>query len=256
MRPNAIPQYLELEVNVNDHIEKLKQELFRDDLKKNCNVRIIYMGKVLEDKKTLGDYLNFYEREFLGSTKKDYSTVFFERHKQASAKQNLSELSARPSKTDTNKKNESMPITVHVKITENESFPKNSSVENKNIHTLLGQIAMILLLACLWICRFNYANAFPKFSKICLIIITVFIILLVFHFYIFLFFSVAYTVVLIIFNFCKNKSLSIYKYILKTKDRICFKAIRRKKQIIRSEEEVTAEDEQQPINEDTSISQN
>lgn len=246
MRPNVIPQYLELEVNPNDHIEKLKEELFREDLKKNYNVRIIYMGKVLEDKKSLGEYLNFYEREFLSSSKKDCATNIFEKKKEISTPKNTSELTARHSKADANKKNENMPITVHVKITANESPIKNHALETKNIHTILGQIAMIILLACLWICRFNYANAFPNFSRICLIAITIFILLLVFHFYVVLFLSISYTVILIIFNFFKNKWLRIYEYILKTKDRICFKAIIRKKERERNEE--VEEEQQQPIN--------
>lgn len=247
MRPNAIPQYLEIRVNPNENIQKLKEELFRDDIKKNYNVRIIYMGKVLDDKKCLGEYLNFYEREFLSSTKKDTSTSLFEKRKEVLTQPSASGFLSEHLKNDINKKSEMIPITVHVKITENESPPKNNSIENKNIHTLLGQIAMILLLACLWICRYNYADAFPNFSRICLIIITIFILLLVFHFYVVLFLSAFYTMLVIIFKFFKNKSIHIYRYILKTKERLCFKASILNKHRIRNEEQT---EEEQGLNDE------
>ncbi|CRG96301.1 conserved Plasmodium protein, unknown function [Plasmodium gallinaceum] len=218
LRPRGIPQNLELEINCNEIIKNLKQKLFPEDIKKDLNVRLIYMGKILDDKKKLEDYLNFYQKELLINNKKD--NYFINEKKN----ENQNEINK-----DINNQNisrsykENIPITIHVKITEKSTSAKNANNEGKGINTSLAQISLVAFVLLLWLYRYNYSSIFPLFSTTVLFLFTILIMTIIFHSYLVLFFNIAFKVITTIYQIIKYYFVRIYTYIIQKKEKLCIK---------------------------------
>ncbi|ANQ08372.1 Uncharacterized protein PCOAH_00025850 [Plasmodium coatneyi] len=220
LRPRGIPQNLELEVNCNEVIKNVKEKLFSEDLKKELNVRFIYMGKILDDKKRLEDYLSHYYKDLLFNGKPNSSG-------QESRKDGPGGTSGLS--RDANVKNGgscskdsflNIPITIHVKITEKSTTSRSDHLDGKNIHTTLAQFSLIMFVSLLWMYRYNYAETFPVFSSIVLCIFTVMIFSLLFYTYIILFFQVLFKVVAVTYHLVKQSTVRVLTYVNERKAKL------------------------------------
>ncbi|CRH00122.1 conserved Plasmodium protein, unknown function [Plasmodium relictum] len=218
LRPRGIPQNLELEINCNEVIKNLKHKLFPEDINKDLNVRLIYMGKILDDKKKLEDYLNFYQKEFLINNKKGNSLM----NENKNGIQNEVTKDINNQNISKNYK-ENIPITIHVKITEKSSSAKNENTDGKGMNTSLAQLSLIVFVSLLWLYRYNYSSIFPLFSTTVLFIFTVFIITIIFHSYLILFFKITFKVVSTIYQIIKHYIVRIYTYIIQKKEKFSIK---------------------------------
>ncbi|KYN96586.1 hypothetical protein PRSY57_1123700, partial [Plasmodium reichenowi] len=79
-----------LEINCSDYVRNIKNKLFQEDISKALNVRFIYMGKILDDKKKLEDYLNFYNQDILINNK--ITNILHENKKGYSTKKILNDI--------------------------------------------------------------------------------------------------------------------------------------------------------------------
>ncbi|SCN12772.1 conserved Plasmodium protein, unknown function [Plasmodium malariae] len=113
LRPRGIPQNLELEINCSEIIKNLKHKLFSEDIKKELNVRFIYMGKILDDKKRLDDYINYYQKDLFSNNKSN--TLINDNRNEYQSDKNK-DMSNKNISNDCNEN--IIPITIHVKITE------------------------------------------------------------------------------------------------------------------------------------------
>ncbi|SCO67352.1 conserved Plasmodium protein, unknown function [Plasmodium vivax] len=220
LRPRGIPQNLELEVNCSEVIKNVKEKLFWEDLKKELNVRLIYMGKILDEKKKLEDYLSHYYKDLFLNGKP--SSSGYESRKDGSG-------GAIGMSRDTNGKNVAgcskesflnIPITIHVKITEKSTSSKGDHLDGKNINTTLAQLSLIMFVSLLWMYRYNYAEAFPFFSSIVLCIFTVLIVSLLFYTYIILLFQVLFKVMAVAYHLVKQSALRVLTYINERKAKL------------------------------------
>ncbi|CAD2091678.1 conserved Plasmodium protein, unknown function [Plasmodium vinckei brucechwatti] len=110
LRPKEIPQNLEIDINCNDQIKNIKNKYFEEPIKNDLNVRFIYMGKILEDNRKLEDYINYYHKDLFSNN----SNLINKDNKNASSKS----------------KENSIPIIIHVKITEKSLMSKNGNLKN------------------------------------------------------------------------------------------------------------------------------
>ncbi|SOV15714.1 conserved Plasmodium protein, unknown function [Plasmodium sp. gorilla clade G2] len=210
LRPRGIPQNLEAEINCSDYVRNIKNKLFQEDTSKGLNVRFIYMGKILDDKKKLEDYLNFYTQDILMNNK--ITNIFNENKKRYSTKKMLNDIMNTNINTTTK---ESVAITIHVKITESFSSSRNDTFDGKNINTSLARLSLIMFVSLLWIYRYNYAHIFPVFSTVVLFIFTIFIATIIFHNYIILIVNVLIQIIITLYQIFKHSFKKIYEYIKK-----------------------------------------
>ncbi|SBS91205.1 hypothetical protein POVCU1_020110 [Plasmodium ovale curtisi] len=112
--------YNQLEVNCGELIKNIKNKLFSEDIKKELNVRLIYMGKILEDKKKLEDYLNYYQKDIFSNKS---TSLINDNKKDGQNDMNTDACNKKNSSNDY--KENIIPITIHVKITE-KSTPMKS----------------------------------------------------------------------------------------------------------------------------------
>ncbi|CDO65056.1 conserved Plasmodium protein, unknown function [Plasmodium reichenowi] len=210
LRPRGIPQNLELEINCSDYVRNIKNKLFQEDISKALNVRFIYMGKILDDKKKLEDYLNFYNQDILINNK--ITNILHENKKGYSTKKILNDINNAHVNT-TSKENAS--ITIHVKITESFSSSRNDTFDGKNFNTSLARLSLVMFVSLLWIYRYNYSHTFPIFSTIVLFIFTVFIGIIIFHNHIILIINILLQIIITIYQMIKYSFKKIYDHINK-----------------------------------------
>ncbi|CAA9988278.1 conserved Plasmodium protein, unknown function [Plasmodium knowlesi strain H] len=220
LRPRGIPENLELEVNCSEVIKNVKEKLFLEDLKKELNVRFIYMGKMLDDKKRLEDYLSYYYKDLTFNGK--HNSSGHESRKDGPG-------GASGMSRDTNVKNgvnsskdnfHNIPITIHVKITEKSTSSGSDHLDGKNMNTTLAQLSLIMFVSLLWMYRYNYAEAFPLFSSIVLCIFTVMIVSLLFYTYIIMFFQILLKVMVITYNLVKQSTVRVLIFINERKAKL------------------------------------
>ncbi|SOV78105.1 conserved Plasmodium protein, unknown function [Plasmodium sp. gorilla clade G3] len=210
LRPRGIPQILELEINCSDYVRNIKNKLFQEDISKALNVRFIYMGKILDDKKKLEDYLIFYNQDILINNK--ITNILNENKKGYSTKKVQNDFNNTHVNT-TSKENVS--TTIHVKITEGFSSARNDTIEGKNLNTSLARLSLVMFVFLLWIYRYNYSHTFPIFSTIILFIFTVFITIIIFHNHIILIINVLLQIIITIYQMLKYSFKKIYDHINK-----------------------------------------
>ncbi|ETB57722.1 hypothetical protein YYC_04547 [Plasmodium yoelii 17X] len=182
LRPKDVPQNLEIDINCNDQIKNIKNKYFGEYVKNGLNVRLIYMGKILDDSKKLEDYINCYYKDLFSSNSQK-------------------------------SKENSIPIIIHVKITEKSLMSKNDNFDSKQINGVLAKIALLTFVFLLWIYRFNYVDGFPIFCLIVLIMFTIFITTSLLYGYIILFFQILFKIFITIFYKIKEYTIRLYTYI-------------------------------------------
>ncbi|SOS79290.1 conserved Plasmodium protein, unknown function [Plasmodium sp. gorilla clade G1] len=210
LRPRGIPQNLELDINCSDYVRNIKNKLFQEDISKALNVRFIYMGKILDDKKKLEDYLNFYNQDILINNK--ITNILYENKKGYSTKKILNDINN--THVNTNSK-ENASITIHVKITESFSSSRNDTFDGKNLNTSLARLSLVMFVSLLWIYRYNYSHTFPIFSTIVLFIFTLFIGIIIFQNHIILIINILLQIIITIYQMIKYSFKKIYDHINK-----------------------------------------
>ncbi|GAW81021.1 hypothetical protein, conserved [Plasmodium gonderi] len=227
LRPRGILQNLEVEVNCREFIKNVKRHIFSEDLKKEMNVRLIYMGKILDDKKRLEDYINYYHKDLLYNIKSSSSGI--ESKKDGSIGLNsLNRDINSKSVSNCSKENiNNIPITIHVKITEKSVISNNDSVHGKNINTTLAQLSLLMFVSLLWMYRYNYAEVFPVFSSVVLCIFTVFIMSILFYTYIILFLKIFFKIMATLCHVIKQNVVRVFTYITQMKTKLFLKKEKR-----------------------------
>ncbi|GAB66528.1 hypothetical protein PCYB_093130 [Plasmodium cynomolgi strain B] len=220
LRPRGIPQNLELEVNCNEVIKNVKEKLFWEDLKKELNVRFIYMGKILDDKKKLEDYLSHYYKDLIYNGKPSSSGYQNKKDGLGGASGMTKDMNMKNGSSCSKESFLNIPITIHVKITEKSTSSKSDHLDGKNINTTLAQLSLIMFVSLLWMYRYNYAEAFPVFSSIVLCIFTVLIVSLLFYSYIIIFFQVLFKVMAVAYHLVKQSTVRVLTYINERKAKL------------------------------------
>ncbi|CAD2104182.1 conserved Plasmodium protein, unknown function [Plasmodium vinckei] len=193
LRPKEIPQNLEIDINCNDQIKNIKNKYFEEPIKNDLNVRFIYMGKILEDNRKLEDYINYYHKDLFSNN----SNLINKDNKNASSKS----------------KENSIPIIIHVKITEKSLMSKNDNFDNTQINGILAKLMLLTFVSLLWVYRFNYVDAFPIFCLVVLVIFTIFITAALLYGYIILFFQILFKIFITIVYKIKEYAIRLYTYI-------------------------------------------
>ncbi|SCP04580.1 conserved Plasmodium protein, unknown function [Plasmodium ovale] len=208
LRPRGIPQ--NLEVNCGELIKNIKNKLFSEDIKKELNVRLIYMGKILEDKKKLEDYLNYYQKDIFSNKS---TSLINDNKKDGQNDMNTDACNKKNSSNDY--KENIIPITIHVKITEKSTPMKSDNIDGKNMNTAFAQLTLVMFVSLLWMYRYNYMDTFPVFSSVVLFIFTIFILSVLFHKYIMLLFRIIFKIIAVICQLFKHYFTRLCTYILR-----------------------------------------
>ncbi|SBS99544.1 conserved Plasmodium protein, unknown function [Plasmodium malariae] len=139
------------------------------------------MGKILDDKKRLDDYINYYQKDLFSNNKSN--TLINDNRNEYQSDKNK-DMSNKNISNDCNEN--IIPITIHVKITEKCNSIKGGEYINaasnyscmyceemfsynfdyKTFNTVLAQLSIIMFVTLLWLYRYNHGESFPAFSLI------------------------------------------------------------------------------------------
>ncbi|VWU49941.1 conserved protein, unknown function [Hepatocystis sp. ex Piliocolobus tephrosceles] len=220
LRPKEIPQNCEINVNCGEPIKNIKNILFSEDIKKELNVRFIYMGKILEDQKKLDDYIKCYQKDLLSKSESTLLNNIYKKGSQNVTNKNLNNktlsnnsIDNNNSNNNNNNDNNNIPITIHVKITEKPASARYDNLDGKNLNTALAQLTLVMFVLLLWMYRYNYVDTFPIFLSVILLIFTFFIISIFFHTYIILLFQIIIHILVVFLQTLKHYFLRMCTYI-------------------------------------------